>query len=90
MLGLKPGATREETREAYLSLAKIYHPDLYMAAELPREVRDYLAAMDGGSMPPTRRSSRRRESRPPGRSRCLPATVARERQCSSRFAHLIT
>jgi DnaJ-class molecular chaperone len=43
--GLKAGATREEAREAYVRMAKIYHPDLYMAVELPREVRDYLAAM---------------------------------------------
>jgi hypothetical protein len=45
VLGLKAGATREEAREAYVRMAKIYHPDLYMAVELPREVRDYLAAM---------------------------------------------
>jgi hypothetical protein len=45
VLGLKPGATHEEIRDAYVRMAKIYHPDLYMAVELPREVRDYLAAM---------------------------------------------
>ena len=48
VLGLKAGATREEAREAYVRMAKIYHPDLYMAVELPREVRDYLAG-DGAA-----------------------------------------
>ena len=32
-------------REAYLKLAKVYHPDRYAAAELPAEVREYLSAM---------------------------------------------
>jgi curved DNA-binding protein CbpA len=45
VLGLKPGATHEEAREAYVRLAKTYHPDRYAAIELPREVRDYLAVM---------------------------------------------
>jgi hypothetical protein len=45
VLGLKAGATREEARDAYVRMAKIYHPDRYAAVELPREVRDYLAAM---------------------------------------------
>jgi hypothetical protein len=45
VLGLKPGATREEAREAYVRLAKTYHPDRYASIELPGEVRDYLAAM---------------------------------------------
>jgi hypothetical protein len=45
VLGLKPGATREEARDAYVRLAKTYHPDRYAAVELPREVREYLAAM---------------------------------------------
>ncbi len=45
VLGLKPGSTREEAREAYVRMAKTYHPDRYAAVELPREVRDYLAAM---------------------------------------------
>jgi curved DNA-binding protein CbpA len=30
---------------AYFALAKAYHPDRYATAELPAEVRDYLAAM---------------------------------------------
>jgi hypothetical protein len=45
VLGIDADATREHAREAYLRLAKTYHPDRYAAADLPREVRDYLAAM---------------------------------------------
>ena len=45
VLGVALGASREEVREAYLHLAKMYHPDRYAAAELPPEVREYLAAM---------------------------------------------
>lgn len=45
ILGVKAGSTREEAREAYLSLAKTYHPDRYATAKLPPEVRDYLAVM---------------------------------------------
>jgi hypothetical protein len=45
ILGVAPGASREQVREAYLHLAKMYHPDRYATAELPPEVREYLAAM---------------------------------------------
>ena len=45
VLGVAVGASREEVRQAYFALAKAYHPDRYAAAELPAEVRDYLAAM---------------------------------------------
>ena len=45
VLGLAAGASREELRQAYFRLAKAYHPDRYATAELPEEVRDYLAAM---------------------------------------------
>jgi hypothetical protein len=45
ILGVAPGASREEVHEAYLKQAKMYHPDRYASAELPPEVRDYLAAM---------------------------------------------
>ncbi len=45
ILGLTVGATRAEIRAAYFALVKAYHPDRYAAAELPHEVRDYLAAM---------------------------------------------
>jgi hypothetical protein len=45
ILGLSAAASREEVRTAYFMLAKAYHPDRYATAELPTEVRDYLAAM---------------------------------------------
>ena len=45
VLGVTTGASREEVRQAYFRLAKAYHPDRYATAELPEEVRDYLAAM---------------------------------------------
>jgi hypothetical protein len=45
VLGIDADTTREHAREAYLRLAKTYHPDKYAAADLPREVRDYLAVM---------------------------------------------
>ena len=40
-----PSATREHAREAYLRLAKAYHPDKYASADLPQEVRQYLSVM---------------------------------------------
>ena len=45
VLGIGADATREHAREAYLRLAKAYHPDRYASADLPKEVRDYLAVM---------------------------------------------
>jgi hypothetical protein len=45
VLGVAPGATHEEVRQAYFRMAKAYHPDRYATAELPQEVSDYLAAM---------------------------------------------
>jgi hypothetical protein len=45
ILGVPAGAGKEEVRAAYIMLAKAYHPDRYATAELPEEVRDYLAAM---------------------------------------------
>jgi hypothetical protein len=45
ILGLKAGASRDQVRSAYFTLAKTYHPDRYATAELPEEVREYLAAM---------------------------------------------
>jgi hypothetical protein len=45
VLGVKPDATREQAREAYLRLAKAYHPDKYAASDLPREVQEYLSVM---------------------------------------------
>jgi hypothetical protein len=45
VLGVSPGAAREEIRQAYIALAKTYHPDRYATAELPAEVIEYLFAM---------------------------------------------
>lgn len=44
-LGLPANATHEQIHKAYVTLAKTYHPDRYATADLPQEVRDYLAAM---------------------------------------------
>lgn len=43
-LGVRAGATFDEVKTAYHRKAMIYHPDRYTTAELPTEVRDYLAA----------------------------------------------
>lgn len=45
ILGLHRSAVWDDVKSAYHRLAKIYHPDRYNNAELPPEVRDYLAAM---------------------------------------------
>lgn len=45
VLGVEPGATLETVKAAYHARAKAYHPDRYANAELPGEVREYLAAM---------------------------------------------
>lgn len=45
ILGVRADATPKEVRAAYLSLAKVYHPDRHAASELPFEVREYLAGM---------------------------------------------
>jgi DnaJ-domain-containing protein 1 len=45
VLGIMADATRDDAREAYLRLAKAYHPDRYASTDLPREVQDYLAVM---------------------------------------------
>lgn len=44
-LGLPAGATHDQIHKAYVTLAKTYHPDRYATADLPDEVRDYLASM---------------------------------------------
>lgn len=44
-LGLKRDAEWDEVREAYLRLARTYHPDRFSSVELPAEVREYLAQM---------------------------------------------
>ena len=45
VLGVAPGATRDDIRQAYFAQAKVYHPDRYATAELPTEVIEYLFAM---------------------------------------------
>lgn len=45
VLGIAKGAPWDAVREAYVRLAKIYHPDRYESVDLPVEVRDYLQAM---------------------------------------------
>lgn len=44
-LGVPSNATHDQIHKAYVALAKAYHPDRYATADLPGEVRDYLAAM---------------------------------------------
>lgn len=45
ILGLPSHASFDDVRTAWHRLAKIYHPDRYSNAELPIEVKDYLASM---------------------------------------------
>jgi DnaJ-domain-containing protein 1 len=45
VLGVEKGAEAEAVRTAYLALAKKYHPDRFLAMDLPREMLDYAAAM---------------------------------------------
>jgi DnaJ-like protein len=45
VLGIPPDADKDEVHGAYISLAKIYHPDRFDPASLPPEVHNYLSAM---------------------------------------------
>jgi DnaJ domain len=45
ILGIAGTASWDEIKSAYHARAKVYHPDRYNTAELPTEVRDYLASM---------------------------------------------
>jgi len=45
VLGLKKGADAVQIRNAYVALAKTYHPDRFIRTELPPEVADYLSAV---------------------------------------------
>jgi hypothetical protein len=45
VLRLDRDADGNQIRQAYLALAKIYHPDKYATADLPPEVITYLSAM---------------------------------------------
>ncbi len=42
ILGVASGATWHTVREAYLQLAKAYHPDRFAGLTLPSEVTEYL------------------------------------------------
>lgn len=45
ILGVPKGATKEQIREAYLRMQRLYHPDRYTGHELPPEVADYIGAV---------------------------------------------
>ena len=45
ILGVAKTSTPEELRAAYMSLVKRYHPDRFVALDLPQEMKDYAAAM---------------------------------------------
>ena len=45
ILGVTNAASREEMRQAYISLVKAYHPDRFANMDLPAEMKDYAAAM---------------------------------------------
>lgn len=45
ILGVPSEAGPEEVRQAYLRMAKSYHPDCFANVALPPEVKDYLAGM---------------------------------------------
>ena len=45
VLGLKKGADAGQIRSAYVTLAKIYHPDRFLRTDLPPEVAEYLSAV---------------------------------------------
>jgi hypothetical protein len=45
VLGLKKGADAAQIRNAYVALAKVYHPDRFLRTDLPPEVAEYLSAV---------------------------------------------
>jgi DnaJ-domain-containing protein 1 len=45
ILGVPKTATRDTIRQAYLNLARRYHPDRFSGTELPGEVSEYLNSM---------------------------------------------
>lgn len=45
VLGVKSDADKIAIRQAYLNLAKTYHPDRFARLDLPKEVFEYLSAV---------------------------------------------
>ena len=45
VLGVQQGADADTIRQAYHAMVKAYHPDRFVAIDLPREMKDYAAAM---------------------------------------------
>ncbi len=45
ILGVAPGCSWDDVRQAYLLLSKTYHPDRYAGVALPAEVKTYLDSM---------------------------------------------
>jgi hypothetical protein len=45
ILGVGKTASHEEIHDAYLALARVYHPDRFASANLPPEVADYFESM---------------------------------------------
>ncbi len=45
ILGVPNGSDLSVVRESYLALARAYHPDRYAGIELPKEISDYVNAM---------------------------------------------
>jgi DnaJ-domain-containing protein 1 len=45
VLGVRADADKAAVRQAYLQLAKLYHPDRFARLELPKEVFEYLSAV---------------------------------------------
>jgi hypothetical protein len=45
VLGVQSSASKEEIRNAYLALVKMYHPDRFQTLDIPQEMKDYAASM---------------------------------------------
>ncbi len=45
VLGLDASANREMVREAYMKLAKLYHPDRFHSLDMPLEIEEYIENM---------------------------------------------
>lgn len=45
VLGVAEGADGDAIRQAYHAMVKTYHPDRFTAIDLPKEMKDYAAAM---------------------------------------------